>query len=103
MSEPIGQSEPPTTPPPTTVRSSRAGRTWTGLVVGSVALILLLVFILQNTESVGVSFLWWTFSLPLGVLVLFAAIVAALVMAIVGGIRMLELRHAARSSDAAHE
>lgn len=79
-----------------TVNRTRTAGAWIGLVVGAIILIVLLVFILQNNESAQFSIFFWKFSLPLGVSMLFAAIAGALVMALVGGARILQLRRAYR-------
>jgi uncharacterized integral membrane protein len=64
---------------------------WVALVLGLLVLILLLVFILQNNIPADFRYLGWSFSLPLGVAMLFAAIAGALVMALVGSVRLLTL------------
>lgn len=74
----------------------KLGSAWVGLVLGALVTILLLIFIAQNTESTDVNFLGWEFSLPLGVLILFAAIAGALIMALFAGFRILQLRMRAR-------
>lgn len=78
--------------PPRTV----AGSTWVGLIVGAVLLIVLLVFILQNQEPLELTFFAWNFTFPAGVGFLLAAIAGALIMALVGGVRMLQLRREVR-------
>lgn len=74
------------------VRGSLAGGTWVALIFGTLLLVLLLVFILQNQQKVDLNLFAWSFQFPAGVGFLLAAIVGALIMAIVGGVRMLELR-----------
>jgi uncharacterized integral membrane protein len=86
---PSGQS-------PDGLAHTRAAALWTGLVVGALVLILLLVFILQNLDAVPVNIFIWTFDLPLGVAMLLAAIAGALVMALAGGVRILQIRRAAK-------
>lgn len=76
----------------TKVKSSLAGGTWAALIIGALLLIALLVFILQNQQQVELNVLTWTFEFPAGIAYLFAAITGALIMALVGGVRMLELR-----------
>ncbi|MEU7629038.1 lipopolysaccharide assembly protein LapA domain-containing protein [Nocardia sp. NPDC049220] len=76
--------------------SSRTGYTWTGLIAGALILVILLIFILQNLATVEVSLFFWHFSLPLGVAVLLSVIGGALVMASVGGVRILQLRRVAK-------
>ena len=78
------------------VKRTRTAGAWIGLVVGALILILLLVFILQNGTSTTINMLFWSFDLPLGVSMLFAAIAGALIMALVGGARILQLRKAYR-------
>lgn len=77
---------------PAKVESSIAGSTWVALILGILLLILLLVFIMQNQESAELQLFAWTMNFPIGVGMLLAAIVGALVMACVGGIRIMQLR-----------
>ena len=104
---PRGESAPPTpsTPPraaETPTPAHRAGKgsisraAWFALIVGLVVLILLLVFILQNNTSARFSFWAATFTLPLGVAMLFAAIAGALITALVGTTRMIALGRTVR-------
>jgi len=80
------------TAPPTT----RTGIAFGGLIAGAIVLILLLVFILENTESVKISFFGASGHLPLGVALLLAAIGGALLIGIVGTARILQLRRHVR-------
>jgi uncharacterized integral membrane protein len=57
---------------------------------------LLLVFILQNTNSTTIHFFAWQWSLPVGVAVLFAAIGGGLLTVAVGSARIFQLRRAAK-------
>ena len=74
------------------------GSAWVGLVLGALVTILLLIFIAQNTTATDVRYLGLEFSLPLGVLILFAAIAGALIMALFAGFRILQLRMRARKA-----
>ena len=74
------------------------GSAWVGLVLGALVTVLLLIFIAQNTTSTDVRYLGWEFSLPLGVLILLAAIAGALIMALFAGFRILQLRMRARKA-----
>lgn len=76
----------------TKVKGSLAGGTWAALIIGALLLIALLVFILQNQQQIELNVLSWTFNFPAGIGYLFSAITGALIMALVGGVRMLELR-----------
>lgn len=74
------------------VKKSFAGGAWVALIIGALLLILLLIFIMQNQQSVQLSFFTWEFAFPAGVGFLLAAIAGGLIMAMVGGVRMMQLR-----------
>jgi uncharacterized integral membrane protein len=63
------------------------------VVVAVLLLVFLLVFILQNLASASVHFMGAVGSLPLGVAMLFAAIAGALLIALLGSARIVQLRH----------
>lgn len=71
---------------------SFAASTWVALIVGFLLLILLIIFIMQNMQQVELNFLSWTVHFPAGIAFLIFAIAGALIMALVGGWRMFELR-----------
>jgi uncharacterized integral membrane protein len=75
---------------------TRTSGLWTGLILSAVVLLLLLVFILQNGAPVQITFFGFSGTLPTGVALLFAAIAGLLLVAIPGGLRILQLRRAAR-------
>lgn len=74
------------------VRSSLAGSTWVALIIGALILVLLLVFILQNMDTVTLHMFAWQWNFPIGVGMLIAAVGGALVMASVGVVRIVQLR-----------
>ncbi|WP_261863690.1 LapA family protein, partial [Mycobacterium montefiorense] len=80
---------------------TRAGALWTALIAGFLILILLLIFITQNTTSTPFQFLGWHWNLPLGVAILLAAVVGGLLTVAVGTARILQLRRAAKKQHAA--
>lgn len=80
---------------------TRAGALWSALIAGFLILILLLVFITQNTTSTSFQFLGWHWSLPLGVAILLAAVVGGLLTVAVGSARIIQLRRAAKKHHAA--
>jgi uncharacterized integral membrane protein len=82
--------------PEPVIRRSRSGGLWTGLILSAIVLIFLLVFILQNQISVTIRFLGFAGSVPIGVALLLAAIAGLLLVAIPGGVRIMQLRRAAR-------
>jgi uncharacterized integral membrane protein len=90
----------PTAPPPATgpkkLRPTRISGTWIAVLTAIVVLIFLLVFILQNGNNATIYFLWGQASLPLGVALLFAAIGGAVLVAVVGAARILQLRRQAK-------
>jgi uncharacterized integral membrane protein len=97
-------AEPPavkTTPstrskPESAVKFTRAGALWSALIAGFVILILLLVFIMQNTDSATVHFFAWNWNLPIGVGVLLAAVCGGLLTVAAGSARIVQLRRAAK-------
>lgn len=78
------------------VKRSTAGSTWVALIVGALLMILLLVFIMQNQDSVQLHLFGWQATFPIGVGMLIAAIIGALIMALVGGVRIVQLRRQIR-------
>lgn len=96
VSEPESGPEKRSKPVKPEVKKTLAGGTWAALIIGALLLIALLVFILQNQQQVELNLLSWTFQFPAGIGYLFSAITGALIMALVGGVRMLELRHQVR-------
>ncbi|GAA1721738.1 LapA family protein [Brachybacterium phenoliresistens] len=64
---------------------------WISLILGAIVLILLLIFVIQNNVPAGFEYFGAQFSLPLGVAMLLAAIAGALVMALVGSVRIMQL------------
>lgn len=70
------------------------GRTaglWISLILGAIVLVLLLIFVIQNSQKASFEYFTATFDLPLGVAMLLAAIAGALVMALVGSVRMVQM------------
>jgi uncharacterized integral membrane protein len=94
----VPTAQPTTQPvqPEPVVRRTRMGGLVAGLVLSAIVLIFLLVFILQNLDRVRITFLGFSGSLPVGVALLLAAVAGLLLVAIPGGVRMQQLRRAAR-------
>lgn len=70
------------------------GRTaglWISLILGAIVLVLLLIFIIQNNVPAQFEYFSAQFELPLGVAMLLAAIAGALIMALVGSVRMVQM------------
>lgn len=85
-------------PPENAVHFTRAAALWSALIVGFLVLIVLLVFIAQNTESATFHFLGWSWSLPLGVALLAAAVLGGLITTLAGIVRIVQLRRAAKKN-----
>jgi len=83
---PGGPSRPPTA-------RTRISATWVAVIVAALVLVLLLVFILQNTESVEISYFTADGTMPLGVALLLAALGGILLAALVASLRIWQLRH----------
>jgi uncharacterized integral membrane protein len=77
-------------------RQTRLSGAWTALVVGLVILVVILVFILQNLQSVEVHLFVFQGELPLAVALLFAMVLGAVVVLAFGAGRILQLRLVAR-------
>jgi uncharacterized integral membrane protein len=75
---------------------TRLAAAWWALVVGLLILIVLLIFVAQNTESVTAHFLMFDWSLPVGVGYLLSAVAGATTTVLVGAARMMQLRRAAK-------
>jgi uncharacterized integral membrane protein len=78
------------------VTRTRTGSALVATVMGLVLALLMLVFVLQNSERQEYEFLWTNFSLPSGIAMLFAAVVGGLVVALIGLGRIVQIRLAAR-------
>ena len=83
-------------------------RTW--LIAGFAALVVAVIFIIQNAHAANISFLGVHLVLPLAAALLLAAIAGALAMAAAGPARIAQLRqiirHAlgqARAGEAVHD
>jgi uncharacterized integral membrane protein len=84
-------------------RQGISGATWLALILGTVILVLLLIFILQNNEPAEFAFLGFGFSLPLGVAMLFAAIAGVLITALLGSVRLFKVSRRVRKLEKERE
>jgi uncharacterized integral membrane protein len=88
VDEPASEAEP--------VRRSRFGGLWVGLIVAAVVLVLLLIFVLQNSQTVQVDYFGWSGHLPLAVAILLGVAAGTLLVALPGTVRILQLRRRVR-------
>jgi lipopolysaccharide assembly protein A len=71
---------------------TRTGSAFYGLIAGALVLVLLLVFILENTESVKITYFGAGGHISLGVALLLAALGGALLVGLVGLTHVFQLR-----------
>ena len=79
-------------------KRSRTAWIWSSVIIAFIVLVFLLIFILQNFQNVTVRFLGFAGTLPLGVAMLFSVIGGALLVALAGTARILQLRREARKA-----
>lgn len=93
--EPTRPAPQPTAPTPTTsdpLRGSRTSGLWIAVAASGIVLVLLIIFIAQNTDPVSVRFLGWEGETPLSVAILVATAAGLFLATIAGSLRILQLR-----------
>ncbi|SDJ29689.1 Uncharacterized integral membrane protein [Frankineae bacterium MT45] len=80
------------------VKRTRVSGAWVGLVTATVVLLLLVIFIAQNTAKVTVHFLGFHGELSLGLMLLIAALCGVVIAALIATARILQLRKALKAS-----
>ena len=88
--EPEQRRQPESTPDP--LRRSRTSGLWIAASLLAVFLVLLIIFVVQNTQKVRVTFLGWDGRAPLAAALLIAAVAGLLVTGSAGALRILQLR-----------
>jgi uncharacterized integral membrane protein len=78
------------------LRSSRTSGVWAATVGLGLVLLLLIVFIAQNTRQTTVSFLVWDGDVPVAVALLIAAVAGLFLALLAGLLRILQLRRRVR-------
>ncbi len=73
-----------------------------GLIIAAIILILLLIFILQNSDDVTVHYLGLHGQASLAVALLLSAVAGVLLIAIPGTLRIMQLRRALRRAVGDH-
>jgi uncharacterized integral membrane protein len=72
---------------------TRISVAWFAIVAAALVLVLLLIFILQNTRSVKVTYFTARGTIPVGVALLFAAMGGLLLAGLVASLRIWQLHH----------
>ena len=90
--EPVPPEEKELAEPLPGERRTRLSGAWTAIVIGLVALVVILVFILQNPQRVEIKFLMFDGNLPVAIALLFALILGAVIVFAFGAARILQLR-----------
>jgi uncharacterized integral membrane protein len=80
------------------VRSGRISMAWVGSIATAIFLILLIIFIAQNSRRVSLHFLGWSGQFSLALTILLSAVIGVLLVAIPGSLRILQLRRALRQN-----
>ncbi len=91
-----GSPAPPPAQPRQRVRGTRTGRVWVEVCAAALITVALIIFMIQNTHTVQVSFLGMTGSTSLALMLLIAATGGILLTLILGSARILQLRRAVR-------
>jgi uncharacterized integral membrane protein len=78
------------------VKRTKVSGVWIGLIAAAIVLILLIIFIAQNLNRVGLHVLGFYGKVSFGLALLVAAICGVLIAAVPGTVRILQLRKALR-------
>jgi uncharacterized integral membrane protein len=78
------------------VRRTKFSGLWVGVTVAAIVLLVLLVFIIENSQTVDIGFFGAHWHLSLGVAMLLAAICGILLVAVPGYGRIIQLRRGLR-------
>ncbi len=98
-SRPIEHTQAQTRPALTaTDGRSRVGMVWITLIAFVIVLLLLGVFILQNSQSTDIRFFGAKGTIPFGLAMLFAALAGVVLTLLIGSIRIIQLKLMQRSN-----
>ncbi|MFI9641104.1 lipopolysaccharide assembly LapA domain-containing protein [Micromonospora sp. NPDC051925] len=92
----VPPQEPAVFPSTQRVPFTRTGAAWFGICAGALLFVVLIVFMLQNTRSVQVTFFWMQGTLPLALALLIAGVGSAILTMVVGVARITQLRRVSR-------
>ena len=80
------------------VRSGRVSEAWVGLIGTAIFLVLLVIFIAQNSRRISLHFFGWHGQFSLALTILLSAVIGVLLVAIPGSVRIFQLRRALRKN-----
>lgn len=80
------------------VSGGRVSGVWIALIATAIFLILLIIFIAQNSHRTTIHFLGWDGRFSIGLAILLSAVIGMLLVALPGSIRILQLRRALRKN-----
>jgi lipopolysaccharide assembly protein A len=80
------------------VRATRVSGVWIGLIATALFVILLIIFIAQNSRRVSLHFFGWHGQFSLALTILLSAVLGILLVAIPGSLRIFQLRRALRKN-----
>lgn len=80
------------------VSSGKVSMVWIGLIGTAIFLIVLIIFIAQNSHKVSLHFLGWSGQFSLALAILLSAVIGVLLVSIPGSLRILQLRRALRQN-----
>jgi putative membrane protein len=86
----------PVPAPGTGVPHTRTGAAWFGIWAGAFVLVLLIIFIAQNTGKVEINFLWLHGTIPLALALLIAGVGVAILAMVIATARITQLRRLIR-------
>jgi uncharacterized integral membrane protein len=96
VTEPADVPEAPVAPRQRAVPRTRWSAAWVSICAAALVSVVLIVFMMQNTRSVEVSFLWLHGTLPLALALLIAAVGSAILTMVAGTARITQLHRQAR-------
>jgi uncharacterized integral membrane protein len=80
------------------VRRSRVSGVWVGLIATALFLVLLIIFVAQNSRRVPIHFLGFHGQFSLALAILLSAVLGVLLVSVPGSVRILQLRRALRKN-----
>ena len=96
-SRPVGdEAATDTRPEPVKLTPTRTSAMWLGVWAGVLVVILLIIFVAQNTAGVEINFLWMSGRISLALAMLIAGVAGAIIAMAVAAARIIQLRRMVR-------